>query len=333
MKVNKKLVAWLMSKFNVGKIDRIVSNMPLIRIIYKLLIQKTIDYDFPTHLFIESTSACNLSCKMCPRTEGNTLIGNMDFEIFKKIIDEAKNYGPRSFCLHLFGEPLLAPNLIEMIKYIKAANLNNTILLTTNATLLTGEKARALVKYQVDKIAISFTSPDPKTYFEKTGVDKLAIVEKNINNLIMVKEENKSNNPLIFLRMIVAKDTSDQTKDFIKKWKNKKVIAELREMHNYGGNIKESNIKNQKKRYPCYHLWLSPAIHWNGDVSICCDDYARKALLGNIKNQPLYEIWNGQKISHYRKLHLQGKYNQMPICGDCDVWNIYSDLFFDWQKK
>jgi radical SAM protein with 4Fe4S-binding SPASM domain len=149
----------------------------------------------------------------------------------------------------------------------------------------------------------------------------------------MVKEENKSNNPLIFLRMIVAKDTSDQTKDFIKKWKNKKVIAELREMHNYGGNIKESNIKNQKKRYPCYHLWLSPAIHWNGDVSICCDDYARKALLGNIKNQPLYEIWNGQKISHYRKLHLQGKYNQMPICGDCDVWNIYSDLFFDWQKK
>ena len=47
-----------------------------------------ITLDFPQHIFIETTSLCNLKCKLCPRTSGNTLIGNMDFELFKKIIDE-----------------------------------------------------------------------------------------------------------------------------------------------------------------------------------------------------------------------------------------------------
>ena len=322
-----------MSKFNVGKIDDFFANTPILTFFYKYFKQLTIDNNFPTHLFIESTSACNLKCKMCPRTDGDTLIGNMDFGLFKKIVDEAKQYGPRSFCLHLFGEPLLAPKIIEMIKYIKEADSKNTILLTTNGTLLTEEKARDLVRYQVDKIAISFTSPNPETYLEKTGVDRLKEVERNIEKLIEIKEKDRSNKPLIFLRMIVATDTENQTQNFLKRWQGKKVIAELRDMHNYGGNIKESHVTKKKERYPCYHLWLSPAIHWNGDVSICCDDYARKALLGNLRNQTIHQIWTSPKIWYYRKLHLQGNYNQMPLCGDCDVWNIYSDLFYKWQKK
>ncbi len=332
-KIKNKIISWLMSRFNVGKIDKWIANAPLIKIFYKFLIQKTIDYDFPTHLFIESTSACNLRCEMCPRTHGNTLIGNMDFELFKKIIDEAKQYGPRSFCLHLFGEPLLAPKIMEMIGYIKKSNPNNAILLTTNATLLTEEKAKDLVKYQVDKVSISFTSPDKETYLQKTGVDRLEQTEKNIEKLIEIRNEAESSKPLIFVRMIVEKDTEKQTRQFLEKWRDKKVIVELRDMHNYGGNIDKTHVKKAKKRYPCYHLWLSPAIHWNGDVSICCDDYNRKALLGNIERQTMHQIWTGEKIKHYRKLHLQGKYNKIPVCENCDVWNIYSDLFFKWQKK
>lgn len=330
--LKNKIISWLMSKFNIGKIDKWVGNIPIIKSIYRFFIQKTIDYNFPRHLFIESTSACNLRCEMCPRTSGNTLIGNMDFEVFKKIVDEAKQYGARNFCLHLFGEPLLSPKIMEMINYIKEGNPNNSILLTTNGTLLNKEKAEALVKHQLDKINISFVSPDKKTYFEKTGVDKLEEVEKNIERLIDIKNKKNSNKPLIFVRMIVEKETENQTKQFLKRWKNKKVIAELRDMHNYGGNIKKTHVKKAKKRYPCYHLWLSPAIHWNGDFSICCNDYTRKLVLGNVKNQTIHKMWIGPKIQHYRKLHLKGKYNQMPLCGNCDVWSIYSDLFFKWQK-
>lgn len=332
-KLKNKIFSWVISKFNIGKIDDIVSKVPVINIIYKFFIQKTINYDFPGHIFIESTSACNLRCKMCARNQISSTFGNMDFSLFKKIVDEAKKYGPRSFSPYGNGEPLLAPNIIEMIKYIKESNPDNTVILTTNGTLLTKEKSEELVKYQVDKIAISFTSPDRKTYFEKTGVDKLEEVEKNIKQLIDIKKEKTSYKPLIFIRMIADQDTKSQAKEFLQRWENEKVIAEVRPMHNYGGNVKVDYIKINTKRYPCYHLWLAPTILWDGDFVICCSDYGRKSLMGNIKNQTINEIWKGEKMQKYRRAHLSGNYDEAAPCNNCDVWNIYSDLFFKWQKK
>ena len=330
--IKSKIISWLMSRFDIGKLDKMFVRVPIVKIVYKFLAQRTINYDFPTHIFAESTSVCNFYCKMCPRTEGNIPIGNMDFAVFKKIIDEAKLYGPRSFSLYLFGEPLLAPRIIEMIKYIKQSNPDNVVVITTNGSLLTEEKARALVECKTDKVAVSFVSPDKETYFKKTGMDKLEETQKNIERLIALKKEKKSDKPIIFARMIVGNDTATQVSEFVRRWKGRKVVAELRDMHNYGGHIKESYVK-KVKRYPCYHLWLAPAVHWNGDMTICCVDYERKTLLGNVSKNTINEMWTGEKIRKYRKLHLQGKYDEIPLCKDCDVWNIYSDLFFNWQKK
>ena len=332
MKIKSKIISRLMSRFDIGKIDKFISGIPVVNAVYKFFAQRTVNYDFPTHIFVESTSVCNFRCKMCPRTEGDILVGNMDFAIFKKVIDEAGQYGPRSFSLYLFGEPLLAPQIIEMVKYIKQSNPDNVVVITTNGSLLTKEKSEALVDSQVDKLAVSFVSPNKETYLEKTGIDKLEQVEKNIEQLIAVKNEKKSAKPLIFARMIVGHDTAKQAGEFVKKWKGKKVAVELRDMHNYGGHIQESYVKNTR-RYPCYHPWLAPAIHWNGDFTICCTDYERKTLLGNIKEKTIHEMWTGEKIKNYRKLHLQGKYSQISPCSNCDVWNIYSDLFFNWQKR
>lgn len=332
MQIKNKLIPRLMSKLNIGRIDKLAATIPVIKPAYKFLIQRTIDYDFPRHIFLESTSACNFHCKVCPRTGGNRTTGNMDFEVFKKVVDEAKSYGPRSFCLHVFGEPLLTPNIAEMIEYIKKSHDDNAIILTTNGSLLDEEKARALIKYRVDKVAISFMSPNERTYAEKTGVNKLREVENNIERLIALKKEKKSDKPIIFVRMIVANDTEGQASDFLKKWKNKKVVAELRDASTFGGNIQETHTKI-RKRYPCYHLWLAPSVSWEGNVLLCCVDYAEKTVLGNVKNQSLHEIWTGEKMRQYRKFHLQSEYGKIAPCKNCDDWNIYSDLFFNWQKK
>ena len=78
-----------MSRLDIGKIDKFISGIPVVNAAYKFFAQRTVNYDFPTHIFVESTSVCNFRCKMCPRTEGDILVGNMDFAIFKKVIDEA----------------------------------------------------------------------------------------------------------------------------------------------------------------------------------------------------------------------------------------------------
>ena len=101
--------------------------------IYKPAAQMYIDRVFPRHLFIEVTANCNLSCAYCPREKETQ---NISFELLGKIVDEASGYGPRSFSLHLFGEPLLYPRIFEAVKYIKKRNSRNTVLLTTNGTVL-----------------------------------------------------------------------------------------------------------------------------------------------------------------------------------------------------
>jgi len=331
--MNNRITSWLMSRFNVGKIDRLVSSTPILNIIYKLAVQQTINYDFPTHLFIEPTNACNFRCRMCPRTNQQLTIGQIDWQLFTKVIDEAKQYGPRNFCLHLFGEPLLDSRLIEMIAYIKNSNRANTILLTTNGSLLSSEKSLSLIDCGVDKISISLTSPDPKTFEKKTGVALLNLVEKNIEDLIKIKRDKSAKKPLIIVRLIVDEDSEKQIGHFKQRWHNRDIIVELREKHNYGGHIGLSHIKNNPQRYPCYHLWLSPAIHFDGTVSICCDDFNKQAVLGNIKEQSLHEIWTGPKVQSYRHQHLTDNYKNFQPCQNCDVWNIYSDIFFSWQKK
>ncbi|MEK7167934.1 MAG: radical SAM protein, partial [Patescibacteria group bacterium] len=324
-----KIFSYLSAKINISRLDR-YSNWPPMSWLKKLFIQRMIALDFPQHLFLESTSACNLQCRICARTTGDTLIGNMDLNLFKKIVDEASHYGPRNFCLHLSGEPLLSPNIMEMAEYIKKVNPKNSINLTTNGILLSKAIAEKMVRIKVDKVAISFLSPVAETYHYKTGSDKLAEVENNIRELVKIR--GKSLQPKIFVRMIVDEDTESQVAVFVAKWKKEKVIVEVKDKHNYGGNINTSHIKANARRHPCYHLWFSPAIHHNGDVSICCDDYGRKAVIGNVREKTVNEIWNSDLIKKYRQFHLEGKYSQVPICGKCDVWNVYTDMFFPWQK-
>ncbi|MFH0906930.1 MAG: radical SAM/SPASM domain-containing protein [bacterium] len=332
-----KIASFLLAKFNLNNLSDLVGRYSLLKIPYKFFSQRMISYDFPLHIFAETTSACNLKCKICPRTKGNTLIGNMDFELFKRIVDEANSYGPRTFSLHLFGEPLLAPNFSKMIKYIKQTNKANTIILTTNGTLLNEKIAKDIIEAPVDKITISFTSATKDNYEKITSFNKLETFEKNILNLIKLKKSKKATKPCIYVRMIVNKNNKNEEKLFKNKWKNQPLIVEARPAHNYGGYTPEASFRKdiikKTKRYPCYHLWLSPAIHWNGDVSVCCDDWGRKALLGNIKNQTIHQIWNSEKIKRYRQYHLKGLYEKVPLCGKCDVWTMYEDIFFDWQKK
>lgn len=335
--LKNKIISSLLSKLDLNSLSDLVNRFSLLKIPYKFFSQRMISYDFPVHLFIETTNACNLQCQFCARTGKKFQIGNMDFKLFKKIIDEAKQYGPRTFSLHLFGEPLLTKDLFKITQYIKKTNKNNTIFLTTNGTLLNEKMAKSIIESSIDKISVSFPGAKKQTYQKLTGFDKLETVEKNILNLIELKKTKRSKNPIIYLRMVLNKDNINEKNVFESKWENKPVIVEVRTAHNFGGYSQESSLRKEQikkiKRYPCYHLWLSPAIHWDGDVSICCDDWGRKTVIGNVKNQTIHQIWNSKRIKQYRQSHLKGKYNQVPLCQKCDVWTMYEDIFFNWQKK
>ena len=74
--------------------------------------------EFPIHLDIESTNACNLRCPFCAvtyRNWGPYRKGFMDFSLYQRIIDDGVENGLYSVKLSLRGEPLLHPRLHEMV--------------------------------------------------------------------------------------------------------------------------------------------------------------------------------------------------------------------------
>lgn len=329
-----KIVASFLSRINVNTFSRFVESVPLLRLPYKVISQRLIDPRFPQHIFLESTNACNLKCCVCPRTTSSRDIGCMDFFLFKKIVDEASVFGSRSFCLHIFGEPLLAPDLIKMIKYIKDKDGKNVILLTTNGVLLTQELSNKIIESGVDRLIVSVLAANDRTYKSLTQLDYLKKVEDNVENFLSLKRQKRKNKPIVYVRMLKNENTNDEVKLFITKWSARNVMIDIREAHNYAGKVATNTFKKKTtRRYPCYHLWFSPAVNFDGEVSICCCDWKREAVLGDVRKNTLSDIWQSGLIKKYRRFHLEGDYSKIPLCARCDVWATYPDIFFEFQKR
>ncbi len=67
-------------------------------------------------------------------------------------------------------------------------------------------------------------------------------------------------------------------------------------------------------------------VDWNGDVVLCCDDWNHSTILGNLKNQTIEEIWNGEKLRAIRQAHIKGEFYRVPLCAGCNkksVWWLY----------
>ena len=83
--------------------------------------------------YLEITNVCNLRCDFCPgtRRESGFLLPE-DFQTLAAKLRPHTEY----LYLHLMGEPLLHPQLEEVLD--RAAGLDFKVMVTTNGTLLSG---------------------------------------------------------------------------------------------------------------------------------------------------------------------------------------------------
>lgn len=304
----------------------------------RVVLQKKISFDFPVRFNVEPTNYCNLSCSMCPR-ELNRPFGYMEFNLFQKIIDESICYGKRLIItINKDGEPLLHPELPQMIKYAKDKKAAYKINFYTNGILLTEAKSIELIKSGLDTVHISIDAFTKETYKKVKNSEKLEIVEENVKRLIELKKKHHSKTPLIIVKIIQTPDTEDEIKPFVNKWKRVADFIEIGEYHTWDGTLDSSNqfnLDNLSKginRYPCTFLWYNPVILWDGRVTTCCVDYQGKGIIGDIKEETLAEIWQGDTLQKIRKAHLEGRYDSIPLCNKCQFWKCEVNVE-KWLRK
>jgi putative metalloenzyme radical SAM/SPASM domain maturase len=117
---------------------------------------------FPSKLFVELTTRCNLRCAMCVKqAPGQGLVeGDMTHETFARIVPAFPHL--ESLVLNGIGEPTLHRGLESFIEQAKAAMpAGSWVGFQTNGQLLGRRRAESLVEAGVDRICISADSVAP----------------------------------------------------------------------------------------------------------------------------------------------------------------------------
>ena len=122
-------------------------------------------------IYFYLTEGCNLACRHCwiqPKFQnGERVYPSLDVALFKSIIEQAKPLGLNSVKL-TGGEPLLHPQIGELLEHIKKEELRLTI--ETNGVLCTPELARQIASGMNPFVSVSIDGVDAETHEWVRGV-------------------------------------------------------------------------------------------------------------------------------------------------------------------
>jgi radical SAM protein with 4Fe4S-binding SPASM domain len=299
----------------------------------------------PVELTLEPTLECNSNCIMCNRNfnrqEVKQVKGFLSWETFDKVrpfftTAERVLFGG-------FGEPLMHPDYLKMLKEIKQAG--SYVYVFTNGILMTEKVGRALVDEGMDMICISMGGATRETYQKIRGVDAFDTVVDNIRSVAEYKINRGTNLPLLSFN-IVAMRSLLQEMD---------AIVEL--AHTVGvGHIAMPNLVAQGPEMERESLWLcrdealavlSRAgaraaqygitfvppnfaigqgrcnalfnrlnINWDGSIMSCAME---RYIAGELSKQTIAEIWNSKSMKGLRRKVIEDGFE--AICPKCTCWD------------
>lgn len=269
-------------------------------------------------IYIEITNICNLKCSFCPDTIRKKEF--MSIDKFKMIIDKVKGYAG-IITLHVKGEPLIHPQLDEILEYCSVQNVKVNI--TTNGTKL-NEVKNILCKDSVRQINISIHSinknsnMDNDKYLENIFQAVRYIKEKNSSiyisyrlwNLKDITKNDENYNVLKFLGQKYEKnDLIEQVKSNLYVELDKNVFLNQDIVFQWP----DLNQSKKNEKGSCLGLRSQLAILVNGDVVPCCMDQNGDIILGKIFEEDLEDILN-KKIA---KEIIKGFEENRLICELC----------------
>lgn len=288
----------------------------------------------PYVLLVDPSSLCNLRCKWCPSGYDALISATkraqqiMPFELFQKIVEQAAEFDTPFRVLRLYkeGEPLVNPQFEEIIKLAKQSGHFSRIDTTTNGLLLDPERNRRIIEAGIDQINISVNGVDAEQMYKHTGrhVDFQAYV-RNIQDLC----EHRGN-CMIYIKSIQDVLSESEQKKFFQlfgemadrvylerlspDWPDFDVSQSgysFEDIGNYGQPVEQRTV--------CPYLFYMMVVNADGTVSTCVGDWKHHQLVGDIHNDSLKEIWQGETQRRFQLAHLRGEKDGLELCRVCQV--------------
>ncbi len=274
---------------------------------------------FPLHLDIESTDICNLRCPFCASTFarwGPSNRGFMDMELFKRIIDEGSECGLYSIKLSLRGEPLLHPEIAEMIKYARKKGILD-IYFNTNAVLLAPDMIDRLLDAGLFRISISIEGTTKEVYERYRTGAKFEQVFNNVKNLRESRDKRKLSFPQIRIQTVLLDELKESLSSYLQFWKE---IADEVSYLDARKETPQDSHNGASADWACPFLWQRMCILWDGTLLPCLMHGVTDLVsmtLGNVKEVSIKKMWNSSKCIRLRNLHKKGLSHKIRACREC----------------
>jgi radical SAM protein with 4Fe4S-binding SPASM domain len=276
--------------------------------------------DFPFYLILEPVSSCNLRCPFCMQvdkkfTSNQEMMGMMDLDLFKKIIDEAYESGTQAVTLTGRGEPTIHPQLGEMLEYCSGKFIE--FKMNTNATLLNEKLIHQILKSDITDLVFSVDSYY-KEEFESLRVNaNFEKVVENIKKFKNIKDEFYPNSSCITRASGVQVSEKQDVKKFEKFWKEYvDFVVMVRMIHRWD---LYNNTQDVAATTPCHYLGRNLSIYFDGTVNPCDIDYEGKLSVGSVKDSTIHDLWKGKKYRQIFDAHKNNNRQNYFPCDRCPV--------------
>lgn len=272
--------------------------------------------EYPLLVDIELSSLCNLHCPMCytitEEFKSKVRTQLMEEEVFKKIIDEIAGKVP-AVRLSLRGEPTLHPRFVEFIRYCNEKGIRDISFLTNGSRLTEDffkkimEAGASWITVSVDGMGEMYESIRMPLKFQET-LDK-------IKKIYEIKKKNNSELPVIKIQSIWPAIRKNPEQFY-------NTFAPYTDLIAFNPLIdyldKDEDIVYEEN-FSCPQLYQRLVIGSDGRVLLCSNDEDGLQILGDIREQSVYEIWHGQKLEDIRTLHQNGRFQEIDVCRKCYV--------------
>ena len=271
-------------------------------------------------IYIEITNNCNLNCSFCsPVKKTKRFMTVSEFEHILKEVESKTDY----IYLHVKGEPLLHPNLIDFLKLAEKYNLK--VNLTTNGTLFPILVDKLKVCKALHKINFSLhCEQDNPNYLNEIfeSVKKLPEETIIIYRLWTLKDGNLDKKSTTIVEKIkMYYKLSPETVNKIISDKNIKISPRIYVDKDNEFIWPDETNGNESTGF-CMALKTQIAILCDGTVVPCCLDSNGCIELGNIYHQSLDEIVNSGKFKLLKKSFQERKITE-KLCLNCTFKNRF----------
>lgn len=251
---------------------------------------------------------------MCVREKYKYKVAHMDNDKFVQYIDKIMTKDLKEIGFGGFGDPLLDPGLEFKLKYIKN-NYPDILIFITSTCFALNEKVEKVVCQYVDTLKISNYGFSKISYESiHKGTLNFEVVMNNIERLF-----TRDKRPYIIMSFLMMEENKSEMEQWKNYWEKKCDEISIWKPHNWAGNYISETEQNKEKCNSCGRPGKDFVIRENGDVSVCCFDFNRDMVIGNLNDSSFEELLAGKQMKEILEMHKNKTFWQKEnICVNCD---------------